>query len=190
MVNWSNDINQMLQYQRNILMFLSFGLMTLILFLLFALFSAYSGKKFQPFVIDISDNGFIRVLEPIYENTLSNQERIDKYFIAKFIKAVELEGTTDVKQREITINALADQNIAKKLISKDKSFANEIIIKSFLLTDKNAYYVSFSLINGTNTQNKTALIEYGYEEKNISTDALLINPVGFVVTNYKVENDK
>lgn len=189
-MNWSDDINQTLKYQRNILSVLLIGLLITNLILLFSLFSTYQNKKFQPFVLDISDRGKINIIKSRDSNDFLLNDNVDKYFIFQFIKSIEINHFSSEEERKLFISSLSSSNVYTQVMRNSINSYNDIEINSWVKMKENEYLVRFTLFGKTIKKSKIAIIGYEYEDRDLNDKILTINPLGFLIKYYKVENDQ
>lgn len=190
MSDWTSDINQIIKYQRNILLFLLFGSVAIIFLLVFSLSNTYQDKKYHLVVLEIGETGVTRILDPVYQNNISDQERIDRYFILKFIDSVETNRFFSPEERELFITSLASNSVAKTILNSGVSSAVNVKINSWVKMKQQEYLIKFTLLNNSESESKIAIINYEYNISEVTDDILKINPVGFTVTNYKVSNEQ
>ncbi len=204
--NWFEERNDTITTQRNLLFL--FVIILLILSVIAVAVVAYvvKSKKFDPFVIQIDNaTGVAQVVNPASSETLNGDEALAKYFIKKYVVAREAYNPVDfesLSKRIIRLFSSSDifwayrgyiqneeNDPAIKYGQKNTTY---LTLKSWSKLEKNKYMMRFS-INETaqyrRVFNKIAVIEYRYVPMELKENDLDINPVGFQVIGYSVDND-
>ena len=129
------------------------------------------------------------MLEPIKSNRINIDERIDKYFITKFIESVETDRFASEDEKKFFILSLTNEGVYKEILKQGINKYKSLEINSWVKMKNFEYLVRFTLKGLNQDRSKIAIIGYDYEEKSVSEDSLMVNPVGFFIKYYKVEND-
>ncbi len=205
--SWYEERYESLIVQRNLLMVMLCVTITIIVVAILAVAKIATSKEFDPFVIQIEEQtGETKIVNPLNSDILSGNEALTQYFIKKYIIARETYNPVDfASSARTTVRLLSspevfgqyrgwisnkDNDPAAKYGQKDMTY---LTIKSWskLDLDKTKYVVRFSIreTNGGKVYSKIAIIGVTYvpmELKDVERD---INPVGFEVTGYKVDDD-
>ena len=165
-----------------------------------------NAKRFDPFVIQIDDTtGMAKIVNPINSSVLGGNEALAQYFIKKYVIARETYNPVDFETEAMkTIRLLSSSTIywlyrgylknnevnpAVKYGQKNTTF---LIVKSWSKLDEKKFILRFS-INETagNKQvfNKIAVIEFDYLPMELTDSERDVNPIGFQVTGYRVDDD-
>jgi len=168
--------------------------------------SLESTRKVEPFVIEIEKKtGIPTVVDPVSIAEYSSNESIRRYFITQYIKArEEYFGDTFQRMYSLVTRVLSTPAVyysdyrPKYSPSNPNSPVNifgqnvtrTVSWKSLIFQTNNTAQVRFVLETTTGTKtNKIALVEFAFQNLQMSEEERLINPLGFVVTQYRIEND-
>lgn len=204
--NWFEERHDTITTQRNLL-FLSV-IILLILSIIAVGVVAYvvNAKKFDPFVIQIDNaTGVAQVVNPASSEILGGDEALAKYFIKKYVTARETYNPVDFESlaRKI-IRLFSSSNIFWEYMGYIKDEENNpavqygqknttyLTLKSWSELKKNSYIMRFSIHETAQNRrvfNKIAIIEYQYVPMELKESDMEINPVGFQVIGYRVDND-
>ncbi len=208
---WYSDRYQLVTVQRNTALVLTFSSIVIILLTIFAIITISTSKSIEPFVIEVEDkSGVVNVIRPFVYNELTANEALRKYFLLKYINARETYNYNDFRYNYFTVvRALSNEQtytnfrIFTNSSSNDNpiSFGAEgkvtITIRSVThLTAPpgtgylaQVIFVKETTSKSKNTvENKVALISYDYYDKKMNDDERMINPLGFQITAYKLDN--
>lgn len=206
MRNWYEERYDNIIVQRNLLFLLLLVLLCLSIVSTGVVAYVVNAKKFDPFVIQIDDTtGMAKVVNPISSEILSGNEALAQYFIKKYVTAREtynpVDFTTEAQKviRLMSTNSIyweyrgyiknEETNPAIRYGQKNTTF---MIVKSWSKLSNNKYILRFS-INETagaeNVFNKIAVVEFQYVPMELTEAEKDINPVGFQVTGYRVDDD-
>lgn len=204
--NWYNEKYDQLIVQRNIL----FILLTLFLILsvvsVIAVTIIISNKEFDPFVIQIDENtGVAKVVNPVMAKELDANESLARYFIKRYIIARETYNPVDFDTEARKIIRLFSAssvywNYLGYIKNKDTDptivYAQKnttfLIVKSWSKLADKKYMVRFS-VNETGGQkltfSKISVVDFDYVPLELTDEERDINPVGFQVKGYRVDDD-
>jgi len=202
--NWYEDRYSNILIQRNFIFFLLVISLISLLVAAIAIMQISSLKQFDPFVISIQENtGAATIVNAMDTKVLAQDESLAKYFIKKYVIARESYNT--VNFGSITKNilrVLSSENVFWEYMSYIKTNdpsklygdknSTYITTKSWSKIDTNKYVLRFTVTETQGNQkvyNKIAIIGIRYISMELSQDELDINPVGFQVIGYKVDDD-
>ena len=163
-------------------------------------------KRFDPFVIQIDDTtGMAKIVNPINSQILNGNEALAQYFIKKYVVAREtynpVDFTTLAKKtvRLLSANSIyweyrgylrnEEVNPAIKYGQKNTTF---LVVKSWSKLNDNKYILRFSINETAQARriyNKIAVVEFKYIPMELTEKDKDINPLGFQVTGYRVDDD-
>jgi type IV secretion system protein VirB8 len=205
--NWYADRYVSLLIQRNILIAVLFLLSMTFVPGVMAIRDISLKKTIEPFLVEIEErSGQLNVVLPVTDNVLLADESLNRYFLYKYLKARETYNAIDYKYNYDTVVRLLSSGEVygdfRNIINDDKANpakiygdtgATNLKIRSFQSIGSGKVQVRFAIEeSGRNikgTQNKIAIIEYKYTKIQMTQDQLYINPVGFVVTRYKLDDE-
>lgn len=204
--NWYEERFETITVQRNLLFVLLLILLCLCIVSIGVVAYVINTKKFDPFVIQIDDTtGIAKVVNPISSNVLSGNEALAKYFIKKYVTARETYNPVDFDSealktvRLLSTNAVywnyrgylrnEDNNPAIKYGQKNTTY---LAVKSWSKLSEQKYILRFSITEtaqNRNTYNKIAIVEFDYVPMELTEKDRDVNPIGFQVTGYRVDDD-
>lgn len=204
--DWDYDVNKSIRRRAKVAYCFA-GFMGLVgVVSLFTLNALTPLKEIQPLVITVdSSTGITEVKHSLTGVDISKQEALDKYFIGRYINAVEGYSYFSHKQDRENALGFSDGNARRQYfnaqaVSNPNAFVNvyrdnyqrEVFIKEVVLIDPKSQLaqVRFYVKDGRLDlpEYYTATLKYTYvEESQIPFTFLLKNPLGFVVTDYKVD---
>ena len=211
--SWYEDRYQTVVVQRNFLVILIALSLFGITVSTFAVMEVTSSKRIEPFVIEIEEKtGVTNVIRPLLKEQISADESLRRYFILKYMRArEEYLFSTHQYQYYNVVRLLSNQGVFygfRTQITSDvpSNFTKlgkgrrEIEINSLTrLRTSNGYagftyQVRFTATNfhpryGASDQRFIATIEFEYADLNLTIAERAINPLGFRVTGYIVEED-
>lgn len=203
--NWFTERYETVTTQRNILLTLLLLSFIAVIVAVFAVGKISTSKSFSPFVIQIEEKtGSAKVVNPANSNLLSGNEALTRYFIKKYISARETYNPVDfdLNVRKV-VRLFSAGDVYRDFIYYIKNPANDptliyaqknttyLRVKSFSRMGKQ-FFVRFAVVeNGGEQQiyNKIATLTVDYVAMELSEEDRDINPVGFQVTGYRVDDD-
>ena len=205
--SWQDERYESLISQRNIFLFFSLVATTCIIVTTLSMVRIVSIKRIDPFVIQIDQSsGAASIVNPLNSDTLSGYDSLSRYFIKKYIEARETYNPVDfdtTAKRYIKISStdpiysqyiryISAKDNDPRIIYGAKN-TTSMKTKSWSNLSPNKYICRFSIIENagdTRVFNKIAIVEIDYQGvDNIPQEDLDMNPVGFKVINYRVDDD-
>jgi type IV secretion system protein VirB8 len=217
--NWYNDRYQFVLVQRNILAILTAISLLCSVAASFSISQLAPLKSVEPFVIQVDQKtGVTQVVNPLKVRELTGQESINNYFLVQYIRAREsFLGTPDRNYfnynlvRVLSGNDVFDQYQKDIILSNPDSpgarlgarGARDVQIGSIKLLDKRdlpggeesrRYLVKVRITEkasnaGGKILQQLILIEFKYTELDLTVEDRYLNPIGFRVLGYRVDND-
>lgn len=204
--NWYEERYDYAITQRNILLLILLVITVFTAILTLVIAFVINSKTFDPFVIQIDETtGEAKIVKPIDSSTLSGNETLAKYFIKKYVVARETYNFVDFDNiTRQTIKLLSTQPIYRQYIGYAldeerspfvKYGANNstfLVVKSWSRLEGQKYLLRFSIHETTEQRNvyhKIAIVEFDYVTMTLTEDELDINPIGFQVIGYRVDDD-
>lgn len=204
--NWYEEKYDKIVVQRNIMLLLLFILISLIIISVVAISIVVNAKEFDPFVIQIEeDTGMAKIVNPISTEILEGNESLARYFMKKYVIARETYNPVDFStEARKVIRILSASNIywnylgyiSNKEIDPTLIYGQKnttfLIVKSWSKLANKKYMLRFS-VNETagdkRVLNKLAVIDFDYVPMELTETERDINPIGFQVTGYRVDDD-
>lgn len=204
--NWYEERADNLIVQRNLLIILLIILSIFMVISTLVIAFVVKSKQFDPFVIQLDDTtGRASVVEPISSPVLTADESLTRYFIKKYINARETYNFVDFTTlARTTIRLLSTSNVFYGYLGYIRDKNNDpslkyqennttyLVLKSWSKIASDKYIVRFSVNEATGNQtvyNKIAVVSYAYVPMQLTDSELDINPVGFQVNGYRVDDD-
>lgn len=206
MRNWYEERYDSAIVQRNILGGLFCLSILAVIVSIIAVTKISTSKSFDPFVIQIDEStGSAKIVTPVTQDVLSQDDSLTRYFIKKYISARESYNPVDFSSTaQDTVRLLSTTQIfweyRSYINNKDNNPVTKygqmnttyIKVKSWSKLDGLKYVVRFS-INETSgamkVYNKIAIVEVSYASIELTEDERDINPIGLQVTGYRVDDD-
>lgn len=209
--SWYSDRYQTVTVQRNLAILVILLALAGIVLCIFTVLKISSNKSIEPFVIEIEEkSGISTVIRPFIQDKQTSDEALRRYFLLKYVDARESYDfnlfnynyftTVRLMSQEDVYNQFRSQIYStggKSPISLGERGKVEIKIRSLthLKPPKGkGYLVQIIFVKDTITKNtttsedKVALIGYDYMDLNMTQDERDVNPLGFRVSSYKLDD--
>lgn len=203
--SWSSDRYSSILIQRNILILLTFLSLVGISVASVMIAKVATSKTFEPFVIQIEERtGQAKIVKKAESDLISSSESLTKYFIKRYLNAREAYNPVDFEYNSNkVVRLLSSQEVYNAYLGFIRATANDptikygrrnttyIKLKSFTKL-RNQYFVRFTVnetADGEASFSKIATIETGYAPMELNEEDRDINPVGFQIIGYKVDDD-
>nr|WP_309402120.1 virB8 family protein [Aminobacter niigataensis]WMD00057.1 virB8 family protein [Aminobacter niigataensis] len=162
-------------------------------------------KTVEPFVIRIDNStGIVDVVSAMASHAGSYDEEVTKYFAGRYVRAREgyvwSEAEENFRTASLMSNAAEQQRFAAAYRGGNpespqnvygRSATSRIGIKSISLINSNVVSVRYirTITRGDDvrTTHWVATITYSYANAPISSSDRLVNPLGFVVSEYRAD---
>lgn len=206
--DWYSEKVQSIKVQRNILVLFILMLLSALLVAGFIIVGASEFKKVVPFVIEIEKkSGTAILVDPVSVKQYSADKVLAESFLIRYIKARELFNPNTFQYNYYTeVRLLSSYNVYDDFrywvrVSNQDSpvnlYANvlssNIKIKSIQHITANSVQIRFGLEfnekNNTIAKDKIAFISYTYSELDMGQDERYVNPLGFQITSYRVDDE-
>ncbi|MEY3197221.1 MAG: type secretion system protein VirB8 [Pseudomonadota bacterium] len=204
--SWFEERYETTLIQRNILALIAACCIGAIAIAVVAVTKISLSREFDPFVIQIEDTtGIARVVNPVSLDVLVGKDELSKYFLKKYVTARETYNPVDFDTfAKKTIRLMSTSQIYRTYINFIKDKANDptisygqknttyLNVRSWSKLSDKQYMLRFSLTETAGerkTFNKIAVIEFGYIPMELTDEERDINPVGFQVLGYRVDDD-
>jgi type IV secretion system protein VirB8 len=215
--NWYNDRYQFVVVQRNILALITLLSLLCSIAATFSISQLAPLKSVDPFVIQVDQkSGITQVVDPLKARELTANESINNYFMAQYIKARESylgsqsagyanynlvrvfsDGNVfGAYQREITLSNpdSAGARLGPGGLREVRIASIKFLDKKMLPTDEESrrYIVTVQVTERsssvTKVLHKSITIEFKYAELDLSAEDRYLNPIGFRVLKYRVDD--
>ncbi len=204
--NWYEERYDNITVQRNLLFLLLLILLCLSIVSIGVVAYVINTKRFDPFVIQIDDTtGIAKVVNPISSSVLSGNEALAQYFIKRYIIARETYNPVDFSTEAKRIVRLLSANsiywdyrgylkneAVDPTIKYGQKNTTYLVVKSWSKLADNKYIMRFSINETAGAMkvfNKIAVVEFQYLPMELTESDKDVNPVGFQVTGYRMDDD-
>ena len=206
--NWYHDYYAGVVVQRNILLLLNILMVAVVLASVFSVNYVMDMRTIQPFVVQVeSSTGITSIVDPISASTAINgDDAIDEYFIVMYLRARETYDNANYEYNYQTITKLLSNSSVysdlRRFISDPKQSPinrysgntnTTLEIRSIqLLKPGEQAQIRFRLVEhgaSSKTIDRIATLNYGFYPMELSAEQRFINPLGFQVTNYRVDDE-
>jgi type IV secretion system protein VirB8 len=163
-------------------------------------------KTVEPFVVRVDkSSGSADIVSRIDENTITFDEAIDKYFLSRYINYREEYSGVMAYANYESVSLMSTRPVGDAYFSQinpknprsptavyKQDGAVEVAVASISFLDDGVAQVRFTRIERVSNQpNKEthwiATIAYRYLKASLDAKARLVNPVGFQVTDYRLD---
>ncbi|RYE06594.1 MAG: virB8 family protein [Rickettsiaceae bacterium] len=212
--NWYEERFDKILVQRNILLIFTLILLLLSIISIIAVAAVVNSKEFDPFVIQIDEStGLAQVVNPTSSEILSGNEALARYFIKKYIIARETYNPVDFDtEARKNVRLLSSNSVYRDYMGYIKNKVNDptilygqknttfLVVKSWSKLrdnlkdskDSKSYMVRFALNQTAGEKrvlNKIAVVEFDYVPMELTETERDVNPIGFQVKKYRVDDD-
>ena len=206
--SWSDDKYKSAIKQKNLLLILLIICFSIILISLSTIRYLKNVQSIQPFVIEIEEkDGVPTVVEPLSVKAYSANEAIKRYFIVKYIRAreeyfystfdinfydvVRVLSSTDVYYRDYRPKFNVNNPSSPYNLYGNNSHRT-VSLKSIIFPSSKSAQIRITLnvIGQINlVVNKIIYIEFDFKNLNMNDADRLINPLGFQVTLFRMNDE-
>jgi type IV secretion system protein VirB8 len=207
--NWYKDRYQYVVVQRKLLAMVT--VLSLLCTLVTVLVIAYLTplKTVEPFVIQVDQkSGITQTVDPLTVKELTANEAVNNYFIVQYIRARESYNIHDLARAYGIVRVMseagrvyqeflrtADPNNprsnaarlggtgSRSIKFKSISYLNPQLVQARILVEEKNESA------GINQQHKIVLVAFEYIKLNLTAEERYINPLGFRVTDYRIDED-
>ena len=164
-------------------------------------------KEFDPFVIQIEKNtGVAKVVKPLDPAALKSVDALGRYFVKKYVVARETYNPVDFETSARRLVRLfsspqiysfyrgyirnKDNDPIIKYGQKNSTF---LTVKSWSKLAPERYVLRFAISETSGPKrvyHKIAIIDYHYTPMELNPGEEDVNPVGFQITGYRVDDDQ
>ena len=203
---WFEERYEIALIQRNVMVMVAIFCLIAVSISVIGITKISLSKEFDPFVIQIDDStGVARVVNPISLDVLGGKEELSKYFMKRYLIARETYNPVDFDNyaKKVVrilstppiygayLNYIRDKDHDPTILYAQKN-TTSITVKSWSRLDEGRYIVRFSLSESAGSMrvlNKISVIEYTYTAMSLTDDERDVNPIGFQITAYRVDDD-
>lgn len=214
--NWYSDRYGKVLIQRNILFIFLIISACIVVFSVFQVSVISARYTIKPFVIEVEKrSGLTNIVNPMDDRNLTSNEALNQYFVMKYIRSRETYCSTDFRYNYLKVVRLLS---VSSVFSDFRNFINHDPNSPILLYGKNictgaklrsiqffsekipdsdqykkTAMIRFTIYDVSGPRqiklHKIASLEYKYVQMEMSIEERDINPLGFQVVNYRVDDE-
>ena len=208
--NWYTDRYEFVVVQRNMLLLVTIVALLGVGGAVFAVAELTSSKTFEPYVIEVEDRTGITTL--VTQNSVdryTQNEALKRYFIWRYITARENYSVMDYEYNYGQVvrllsgapvyrefYAFISSNAPDSPVTLGRNAEKRVKLKSMTFLDANKNQVQARVQiemrqNGSvvSTYNRIITMSITFTDMELSTEDRFINPMGFQVVGYRVDED-
>lgn len=210
--NWYSDKYQSVLVQRNIFAVITLLSLLTTLVAVIAVKSLSPLKSVEPFVIQIDEKtGLTEVVEPLSRSKLvSANEVVDNYFVWQYIRARETYDIPDYSRNVQIVNMMSHNKVYSSYVNEIspnnpqsavarlgkkgvRTVENPVIIYLPNKLGKRMAQVRFQISESQRGERavpyqKIVTMEFTYADIELTRAQRFINPLGFQVISYRIED--
>lgn len=205
--NWYAERYQSVLVQRNLLFLISAICIIGVVISVFAVQAISLSKNIEPFVIEVQPKtGLVTLVDPATISELPAKDAVTKYFITQYVRSREGYAASTYEYNYKTITRLlstpaiySDFMRTVSVDNKDSpitlyqiSTQVDVQFRSLIFLSATQAQVRFTKVaNGQKPGqvNKVAIVGFDYVDVQLSPDDREVNPLGFQVNFYKVDDE-
>ncbi|EHT9070978.1 virB8 family protein [Campylobacter jejuni] len=167
-------------------------------------------KTIEPYLIRVDNTtGMVDILTMLDEKEISSNEALDKYFISQYVKAREGYYYELLNQDYLLTQLMSSEKVANEYRAwyegenaRDQILknSNEVNVQILSIVLGNSNGVKTSTIRakiitknlntrGLSESTKVITLSYDYILAKASEENRILNPLGFKVTNYRIDEE-
>lgn len=207
--NWYKDRYQYVLVQRKLLTVVTLLSLVCTLATVVVIAQLTPLKTVEPFVIQVDQkSGITQTVDPLTMQQLTANEAVNNFFIVQYIRSRESYSITDLARAYNIVRVMSEsKKVYPEFVSeadpnnprsnaarlgssglrtvkfKSITYINPQLVQARLLIEEK------SDTSGYMQYNKIALLAFEYVKMNLSIEERYVNPLGFRVTDYRVDED-
>ena len=207
--NWYKDRYQTVLLQRRLLMGITILSLLSTLASVFVISQMAPLKSVEPFVIQVdAKSGITQMVNPLTVKEITGLESVNNYFIVQYLRARESYNATDLRRNYPTVRVMSEatsvypqfvreanpnnpnspaarlgSNGTRSVRFKSITYIKPQVAQARLLIEET------TANGGTRQYHKIATISFEYAKLVLTTEERYINPLGFRVTDYRIDED-
>jgi len=204
--NWYKDRYQYVLVQRKLLTLITVASLLCTLAAISYLSYLTPLKSIEPYVIEVDQKtGITQVVDPMTVKELTANEAVNNYFIVMYIRAREGYSMTDLARSYNLVRVMsesrkvypqfvseADPNNPRSNAARLGTFGERTVkLKSIVYLNPQLVQIRVLIEErgGAAPQHKFITLAFEYVKMNLTLEERYLNPLGFRVTDYRVDED-
>lgn len=208
-INWNSSRYSTVVAQRNTLLLFTLILLVAIFVSILAVFKISTSITVEPFVIEIEKkSGIVQLVDPVTVKQYSADAVLNNHFIAEYIKAREVFDPYNYNYNYYTkVRLFSSSNVYDEFRNYIRSqnmddlfnlysgfVRSELKVRSIQKLDDDTFQVRFTVEmtrkDGSSVKrNKIVIMSYRYASLEMNDRQRYVNPLGFQVTSYRVDDE-
>jgi len=206
-VTWATERYESILTQRNLFVLITIIALVGLSIAMLSAVKIMNSKEIMPFVIQVDEStGATTIVNPLGSEILNGNDSLSRYFIKKYISARETYNSADFDTVALKFVKLTSTDnlyfsyyryISNKDTDPRKLYGTTnstyLKIKSWSKLENDKFICRFSVhetAGGLRVWNKIAIVKAHYVAMELDPDEQDMNPVGFQVTDYRVDDDE
>ena len=204
--NWYKDRYQYVLVQRKLLTVITMASLICTLATVVVISQLTPLKSIEPYVIEVDQKtGITQTVDPMTVKELTANEAVNNYFIVMYMRAREGYSMTDLAKSYNLVRVMSEsrkvypQFVSEADPNNPRSNAarlgtyGERSVKIKSITYLNPQLVQIRVLieerGGIAQQHKLVLLAFEYVKMSLSLEERYLNPLGFRVIDYRVDED-
>lgn len=207
--NWYKDRYQHVVVQRKLLGFITLASLLCTLVSVIIVSQLIPQKSIEPYVIQIeSKTGITQTVDPLSVKELTMNDTVNNFFLVMYLRAREGYSATDVIHQYNLVRLMSDErtiypgflagadpnNKESNIARLGTQGTRTIKIKSITHIAAQTVQIRFSITESgehipMQEFHRIALVSFEYVKMNLTTEERYLNPLGFRVTAYQINED-
>ncbi len=207
--NWYKDRYQYVLVQRKLLATITLVSLVVTLVTVIVIAQLTPLKSVEPFVIQVDQkSGITQTVDPLTVQELTANEAVNNFFLVQYIRSRETYSITDLARNYNIVRvmsardtvypafvAAADPNNANSNAARlGSNGLRTIKFKSITYLNRNLAQARVLIEEkgegaGYRQYHRIVLIAFEYIKLNLTNEERYINPLGFRVTDYRIDED-
>ncbi|MDE5062218.1 VirB8 family type IV secretion system protein [Wolbachia endosymbiont of Drosophila tsacasi] len=207
-IDWNSNRYSTVVAQRNILLLFALILLATISISILVIFKISTSSTIEPFVIEIEKkSGIVQLVDPVTVKQYSADEVLNEYFISEYIKAREVFDPYNYNYNYYTkVRLFSSSNVYNEFRNHIGSQNMDDLFNLYLDTKSKfkirsiqklgndalqvRFFMEFTRKDGSSTRkNKIVIMSYRYASLEMDDQQRYINPLGFQVILYRVDDE-
>lgn len=207
--NWYKDRYQYVLVQRKLLTVITILSLVCTLATVIVISQLTPLKTVEPFVIQVDQkSGITQVVDPLTVKELTANEAVNNFFIVEYIRSRESYSVSDLGRNYNVVRILSESiKVYPQFVSEaDPNNPHSNAARLGSTGTRSVKFESITYLNpqlaqarvlieeksdssGYTQQHKIILIGFEYVKMNLTNEERYINPLGFRVTEYRIDED-
>jgi type IV secretion system protein VirB8 len=207
--NWYKDRYQAILFQRRLLMVITIMAMSSTLVAMLVIAKITPLKGVEPFLIQVdSKSGITQLVDPLTVKEITALESVNNYFIVQYIRARESYNIRDISRNYSVVRVMSEDKVVYPQFKREANPSNPQSVAarmgangSRVVKFKSITYLKPNMAQarllieetaangGTLQYHKIATIVFEYAKIELTSEERYINPLGFRVMDYRVDED-